>query len=120
MYEQKEITEQIIKCAYKVHNILGYGFLEKVYQKALRIELEKSGFAVEYEKPLKVYYKERSVGEYFADLVVNDSIIIEVKAVEEHNRIFEAQLLNYLKATGMTIGLILNFNRSVKVKRMVF
>ena len=119
IYKHKELTEQIINSAYTVHNALGYGFLEKVYHNSLVIELRKRGIFTEQEKPIKVKYDNQLVGEYFADIVVDNKVVIEVKAADKHNPVFEAQLLNYLKATGLDVGLILNFGPSVQVKRMV-
>jgi len=118
-YKYQEITSQIINSAYAVHNTLGYGFLEKVYHKSLVIELRKRGFFVESEKPIKVEYDSQVVGEYFADIVVDNKIIVEAKAVSEYSALFEAQLLNYLKAMHLEVGLIINFGPSVQVKRMV-
>ena len=102
-----------------VHNSLGYGFLEKVYRNSLVIELTKRGFPVQVEKPISVRYDGQIVGEYFADIVVDDKVIVEVKATDKHNSVFEAQLLNYLRATALEVGLIINFGTSVQVKRMV-
>jgi GxxExxY protein len=119
IYKHKELTEQIINAAYTVHNTLGYGFLEKVYHNSLVIELRKRGLFTEQEKPIKVKYDNQLVGEYFADIVIDNKVVVEVKAADKHNPVFEAQLLNYLKATGLEVGLILNFGPSVQVKRMV-
>ena len=118
-YKYEELTGQIINAAHTVHNKLGYGFLEKVYHNSLVIELQKRNFLVEAEKPVKVNYDGQVVGEFFADIVVDSKIVVEVKAAERHNPAFEAQLLNYLKATGLEVGLIINFGTSVAVKRMV-
>ncbi len=118
-YLHKELTDKIIGAAYAVHNELGYGFLEKVYHNAFAIELRKNGFSVESEKDFAVHYDGVKVGDYYADLVVNDEVIVEVKAVENYDKAFEAQLLNYLTAAGMKVGLVINFGRSVQVKRMV-
>ncbi len=115
--EHKEITHKIIGCAYTVHNQLGAGFLEKVYENALCIELEKQGFHVQQQYPIKVYYDNRIVGEYFADLFVNNQFVIEIKAVENLHPKHEVQLVNYLKGTGVDIGLLINFGSSVEVKR---
>ncbi len=115
-----ELTEKIIKAAYKVHNALGFGFLEKVYQNALVIELKKMCLRVSSEVPIKVYYDHEVVGEYVADLVVEDKVILELKAVKELAEIHEVQLVNYLKATGIEVGLLINFGHSVQVKRKVF
>ena len=118
-YKYEEITGQIINAAHTVHNTLGYGFLEKVYHNALAIELRKRDFFIEAEKAIVVKYEQQIVGEYFADIVVNGKIIVEVKATDKYNPVFEAQLLNYLKAVGLNVGLIVNFGPSVQVKRMV-
>lgn len=118
-YKHKEITGQIINAAHTVHNKLGYGFLEKVYHNSLVVELRKRNLFVEPEKPVAVNYDGQTVGEYFADIVVDKKIIVEVKATDKHNPVFEAQLLNYLKAANLEVGLIINFGASVRVKRMV-
>ncbi len=116
----KEITDRIIKAFYTVYNILGYGFLEKVYENALYIELTNSGLKVVKQQYLKVYYKESMVGEYFADLIVEDLIIIELKAAEAIAQEHEYQLLNYLKATDKEVGLLLNFGKKPEFRRKVF
>lgn len=114
------ISEKIIACSFKVSNTLGAGFLEKVYQNALIIELLESGFYVEKEKPITIYYNDKIVGEYYADILVNKQIIIETKAVTALNEIHQAQLLNYLKATTLHLGLLINFGTpKVQIKRMV-
>ena len=118
--KHKEITEQIISAAFYVHNALGWGFLEKVYQNAMIVKLKKDGVKVDVEVPVKVYFENELVGDYFADLMVEDTIIVELKAVKELNPAHDAQLVNYLKATGMNVGLLINFGESVKVKRKVF
>jgi len=116
----KELTNKIINCFYTVYNTLGFGFLEKVYENSLMIELNKQGLGAEKQKPIKVYYSGIIVGEYFADIVVEDNIIIELKAaefiIEEH----ELQLINYLKATDKEIGLLLNFGKKPEFKRKIF
>jgi GxxExxY protein len=117
--EHEEITGQIINAAYTVHKILGNGFLEKVYRNALAAELKLCGQSIEIEKPLTVRYKNEIVGEYFADIVVGGCVIVEIKATEKHNPAYEAQILNYLKATELKVGLLINFGSSVTVKRMV-
>jgi len=119
-YLHQELTSKIIECFYRVYNTLGYGFLEKVYENALKIELEKSGLIVERQKPIKVYYGSNVVGEYFADLLVNDQVIIELKAAEVICEEHENQLLNYLKATGIEVGLLLNFGKKPEIKRKIF
>ena len=118
-YKHEEITGQIINAAHTVHNKLGYGFLEKVYHNSLVIELRKRGIFTEHEKQIVVKYDNQVVGEYFADIVVDNKVVVEVKSADKHNPAFEAQLLNYLKATGLEVGLIINFGPSVFVKRMV-
>ena len=115
--EQEELTEAIIACAYKVHNVLGFGFLEKVYENSLKIELQKQGFEVDQQFPISVFYDETLVGDFFADLLINKSIILELKAVDNIGKPHEVQLVNYLKATNMEIGLLINFGRSVQIKR---
>ncbi len=115
-----KITENIIGCAYAVSNELGAGFLEKVYENALLIELVKQGLHVEKQKPVAVTYSGQIVGEYIADLVVEESVIVELKAVKALDNVHQAQLLNYLKATGMNTGLLLNFGTPrLGIKRMV-
>ncbi|MFN0108428.1 MAG: GxxExxY protein [Blastocatellia bacterium] len=111
-----ELTKIIIGCAYKVHNTLGAGFLEKLYKKALCIELEKAGLSVRVEAPISVLYDGQAIGEYFADLWVENRIIVELKAVQSLNRDHEVQLVNYLSATGTESGLLLNFGSSVQVR----
>ena len=116
----QELTSAIIDAFYTVYNELGYGFLEKVYKTALRIELQNRGFDVLQQHPIPVYYDEQVVGEYFADLIVNKKVIIELKAVENLNSQHSAQLLNYLKATNIEVGLLLNFGPEAKFKRKAF
>ena len=119
-YKHSELTEKIIKAFYKVYNTLGYGFLEKVYENALYIELEAIGFNIKKQEPIKVYYEGKEVGVYFADLIVNNTIIIELKATEYLIEENESQLINYLKATEMEVGLLLNFGKKPEVKRKVY
>ncbi len=111
------ITQQIIGCAFKVHNQLGSGFLEKVYENALVIELTKAGLQALPQHPIQVFYDNQIIGNYFADIVVENEIIIEVKAIEKLNPLHEVQLVNYLNATGLELGLLVNFGRSVDIKR---
>lgn len=113
----KELTDKVICAAYEVHNSLGSGFMEKVYENALLVELKGRGIAAEPQKAIQVKYKGLVVGEYVADLVVEGCLIIELKAVDIVIDIHELQLKNYLKATGIEIGLLLNFGRSVDVRR---
>jgi GxxExxY protein len=119
-YIHKELSSEIIRCFYKVYNQLGFGFLEKVYENSLKIELEKNGLIVEKQKPINVYYEEHLVGEYFADLVVDNKIIIELKAAESLCEEHELQLINYLKATDFELGLLLNFGKKPEVRRKIF
>ena len=115
--KDKELTRKIIGCAFKVHNILGKGFLEKIYENAMFIELTKTGISVEKQTPLKVLYEGELVGEYYADLNVEQRIICEIKAVEKLSKSHEVQLVNYLTATGKDTGLLINFSDKVEVRR---
>ena len=118
--KHEEITEKIIQAFYKVYNTLGYGFLERVYLNALFIELTAMGFKAEKEKRILVYYFGNIVGDYNADLIVEEVIAVELKANEcliEEN---ENQLINYLKATNIEVGLLLNFGKKPQVKRKIF
>ncbi|OHC07187.1 MAG: GxxExxY protein [Planctomycetes bacterium RIFOXYB12_FULL_42_10] len=118
--EHKNVTETVIGCAYRVYNKMGFGFLESVYEKCLLIELHKAGMDAEAQKPITVYYDDEIVGEFVADIIVNDTIILELKSVRRVVKAHEVQLVNYLVATGKPIGLILNFGESkVEVKRKV-
>ena len=119
MMKHQELTQQIIEAAFRVHKVLGYGFLEKVYQKALMIELTKRGIRADSERPLKIHYESEIVGDYICDIVVEDKVILELKAVKEINKIHEVQLVNYLKGTGIEVGLLINFGPSVQIKRKV-
>ena len=116
----EETTEKIIKAYYKVYNTLGHGFLEKVYENAMAIELRKMGFKVNKQKNIKVYYESEEVGDYFADLLIDDLIIVELKATEGICENHEAQLTNYLKATTIELGLLLNFGKKPEFKRKIF
>jgi GxxExxY protein len=115
-----ELSQKIIAAAHNVHKELGQGFLEKVYRNALAIELREAGLTCDLEVPMSVLYRGLVVGDYVADMVVDGKIIVEVKAVSELNPVHEVQLVNYLKATGLQVGLLINFGRSVQVKRRVF
>jgi len=119
-FKHSDITEKIIKCFYKVYNTLGYGFLEKVYENALFIELKSLGLFVEKQKQIKVYYETQQVGEYYADLIISESVIVELKAAESLCEEHEFQLINYLKATEIEVGLLLNFGKEPQFKRRVF
>jgi len=117
--KHQELTAQIIQCAYTVHNTLGFGFLEAVYQNALLIELGKNSLKAAKEIPIKVSYNGLIVGDYVADILVEDKIILELKSVKELHPAHEAQLTNYLKATGLEVGLLINFGERVEIKRKV-
>lgn len=119
-FKHSELTEKIIKAFYKVYNNLGYGFLEKVYENALFIELSSAGIFVEKQKRINVFYEGSIVGEYFADLIVAEKVIIEIKAYEKICEYHEMQLLNYLKATEIEVGLLVNFGRKPEFKRKIF
>ncbi|RZJ67314.1 MAG: GxxExxY protein [Flavobacterium sp.] len=116
----KDTTDVILKCFYDVYNELGYGFLEKIYENAICYELRKLGFTVDVQKRIDVFYKEISVGHYFADLLVNEKIILEIKACENLIPEHQYQLINYLKATDCEVGLLLNFGRKPQFTRKVF
>ncbi|OXE99136.1 GxxExxY protein [Flavobacterium araucananum] len=116
----EELTDVIIKTFYEVYNELGYGFLEKVYQNSLYLELKYKGLKVEAQSKIKVYYKGIEVGEYYADLIVEDLIILELKAANCIIVEFENQILNYLKGTNCEVGLLLNFGTKPEFKRKVF
>ena len=115
-----ELTEKIISAFYKVYNNLGYGFLEKVYENAMAIELQKAGCRVEKQKNIKVYYDNEEIGDYFADLIVDNLIVVELKTAENLSSNHEAQLTNYLKATKAEAGLLLNFGKKPEFKRKIF
>ena len=115
--DKNSLTEKIIGCAYSVHGALGAGFLEKVYENAMVLELSASGLSAKQQVPLPVYFRDERVGEYFADLLVEDQVICELKASDAISREHEAQLVNYLAATSMDFGLLINFGKSVTVKR---
>lgn len=119
-FKYKELTEKIIKIFYRVYNKLGYGFLEKVYEKAMMIECKKEGIPAVSQYPIKVLYENEIIGEYYADIVVDNEVIIEIKAARQLAREHEAQLLNYLKATDIEVGLLLNFGPEPEVKRKAF
>ncbi len=119
-YLHKELTEKIINCFYKVYNTLGFGFLEKVYENSLSIELRKIGLNVEAQKSIKVHYEGNLVGDYYADLIVEDLIILELKAADALVEENELQLINYLKATDKEIGLLLNFGKQPEIRRKIF
>lgn len=119
-FKHSDLTEKVIKAFYKVYNTLGYGFLEKVYHNALFFELQEMGLNVEKQKPISVHYDEVIVGEYFADLIINNAVIVELKAAEAICEEHEFQLINYLKATEIEVGLLLNFGKKPEIRRKVF
>ena len=119
-YLYQEETNRIIAAFYEVYNALGYGFLEKVYQNAFYQELVRRGFQCEAQKHVEVYFKGCKVGDYFADIIVNDSIILELKTVETLCPEHEAQLINYLRSTEIEVGLLLNFGLRPQVCRRIF
>jgi len=115
-----ELTYLINGAIFEVNRVLGQGFLEKVYQNALMVELKSRGLKAESQVPITVHYKEKVVGEYIADILVEEKVILELKTVERLEKIHEAQLLNYLRATGIQVGILVNFkNTKAEIKRMV-
>lgn len=116
----RDLTEKIIGIFYKVYNELGYGFLEKVYHNAMCLELSKNNLQFEKEKKINVFYDNEVVGEYYADLLIENKVIVEIKAAELLKEEFEYQLVNYLKATKIQVGLILNFGKKAEIKRKIF
>ena len=118
--KHKELTERIINIFYKVYNKLGYGFLEKVYENAMLREFKKENIPAVSQSPIKVFYEDEIIGEYFADIFVDDKVIVEIKAAKGLALENEAQLLNYLKATDIEVGLLLNFGTKPEIKHKVF
>jgi len=118
--KHKELTERIINIFYKVYNKLGYGFLEKVYENAMLREFKKENIPAVSQSPIKVFYEDEIIGEYFADIFVDDKVIVEIKAAKGLALENEAQLLNHLKATDIEVGLLLNFGTKPEIKRKVF
>lgn len=118
-YKYSDITDKIIKSYFNVYNKLGFGFLEKVYENSMLIELRKFSINCERQVPIKVYYDQFNVGEYFADIIVENLVIIELKAAESLCEEHEIQLVNYLKATDIEVGLLLNFGKKAEFKRKV-
>ncbi len=119
-YRHSDLTGKIIGAAYAIYNALGYGFLEKVYENALAFELNRLGLSVKQQEPVAVSYKGDLVGEYVADLIVEGKVIVEVKALGELQKVHEAQLINYLKATSIQVGLLINFGPEIEIKRRIF
>ena len=117
---EKELTGKILGAAFNVHNTLGCGFLEKIYENALVIEMRKGAIPLTQQAAIKVRYESVVVGDYQADLVVDGRVVVELKAVSQLDSVHEAQLLNYLKATGIRVGLLLNFGRpKLQYRRLV-
>ena len=119
-YKHKELTEKIIKIFYRVYNRLGYGFLEKVYENAMMIEFRKEGIPAVSQFAIRVFYEDETIGEYYADILVDNKVIVEIKAARRLAKENEAQLLNYLKATNIEVGLLLNFDPKPELKRKAF
>jgi len=119
-YIHQDITSDIIGAFYDVYNELGFGFLEKVYENALKYKLEQIGYDVKKQVPINVYFEGVLVGEYFADLIVDNNVIIELKASDSLRKEHESQLINYLKATKIEVGLLLNFGKKPEIKRKIF
>jgi len=119
-FKYKELTEKIIKIFYRVYNNLGYGFLEKIYENAMMIEFKKEGIFAVAQFAIKVFYEGEVIGEYYADILVDNKVIVEIKAAKHLVEENEAQLLNYLKATDIEVGLLLNFGTKPEFKRKAF
>lgn len=119
-YKHSDLTEKIIKAFYKVYNTLGFGFLEKVYENAMFIELRNMGLFVEKQRRVQVFYEGNLVGDYCADLAVEEKVIVELKAAEALCEDHEFQLINYLKATEIEVGLLLNFGKKPEFRRKIF
>ena len=117
--KHEELTERIIGVFYRVYNELGFGFLEKIYERALAFEFKEEGLVFERQVPIKVFYKGEVMGDYYADFIVEGKVVVEVKAIKEIGEAEGIQLLNYLKATGKEVGLVLNFGREAEIKRKV-
>ena len=119
-YLHKELTESVIRVFYEVYNTLGYGFVENVYQNSMYYALQDAGFECETQKDIDVFYKNRKVGSYRADIIVNDTLLLELKAVSELNESHKRQLSNYLKATKIEVGLLLNFGERPQIRRWIY
>ncbi len=119
-FKHTELTEKIIEIFYRVYNKLGYGFLEKIYENAMMIEFKKDGVPAVSQSAIKVFYEGEVIGEYFADILVDNKVIVEIKAAKRLIDENEAQLLNHLKATDIEVGLLLNFGTKPEVKRKAF
>ncbi len=116
----EELTGQIIKCFYTVYEKLGYGFLEKIYERALMIEFKKAGLNFNNQYPINVYYDDENIGDFVADFLLVEKVIVEIKAVKHLTNDHESQLLNYLNATNIEVGLLLNFGEKPEIKRKVY
>jgi len=116
-YPHSEVTDKIIAAAYDVHNQLGFGFAEKIYENAMTIKLGQKGLKAVQQAPITVFFEGHLVGDYYADILVNDLVLVELKAVSELTNAHEAQILNYLKATGLKVGLLINFGTKLKIAR---
>ena len=119
-YLHKGLTDKIISCFYEVYNTLGFGFLEKVYENAMMAVLAEKRLQAKSQQPIKVYFKGSLVDDYHADIIVEDTIIVELKAVERLAEEHEHQLINYLKATNIEVGLLLNFGKKPEIRRKIF
>jgi GxxExxY protein len=118
IYKHSELTEKLIGIFFEVYNELGYGFLESVYEQAFRLVLKSSGLAFEQQFPVSVTFRGSVIGEFRADLIVQSAVIVELKAVQKLDASHEKQLLNYLRATSLEVGLLLNFGPSAQIRRM--
>ena len=118
--KHKELTSEILNSFYEVYNTLGYGFLEKVYENALLDELKRRGLKADAQRAIDVYYKGKSVGRYYADIIVDNKVILEIKVVECLSEKHGYQLINYLRSTDIEVGLLLNFGKSPSFVRKVF
>lgn len=119
-YKHSDITEKIIKEALHVHHVLGYGFLEKIYENALLKRLKDANLNVKSQYQIQVYFEGQLIGDYIADILVEEKVIVEIKAIEKLHPIHEVQLVNYLKATKIEVGLLINFGPKIEIKRKVF
>jgi GxxExxY protein len=118
--EFEELSEKIIGCAFTVYNKMGSGYLESVYERCILIELKKAGLQTETQKPIQVFYDDQIVGDFIADMIIEDCIIVELKVVRQLLKIYEVQLVNYLVSTGKDIGLLINFgSEKVQIKRKI-
>ena len=119
-YLYSDLTDRILRYVHEVHRTLGYGFFEKVYENALVIVLEKAGFNIKQQAPVSIMFDGKVIGEYIADILVDNKIVLELKAVSELASIHEVQLVNFLKASGLRVGLLINFGPKLKIVRKVF